>query len=230
MKRYEQATRVITAFFSVLLGLGLKNLLDRKAFGPANAGWPCFLMSVFLFLRFLLGSSNHMWFEFVRLDRTERQAFPVSRFRIFNDFFSLVILGLVGVAICYSTTVDEFLDRNLLLTGLGVVWVFLYIFVGWVKKRPSGKRERPAGKWDYWLWINLTQFSSILVVHCLVIPKDWGVVPRWLSFCLPGPAWDWSLFILVVVYMGVFTWDFSKQLEILDDSHNQVTPAAGNPL
>jgi len=218
MKRYEQATRVITAFFSALLGLGLKNLLDPKAFGPANAGWPCFLMSVFLFLRFLLGSNNHMWFEFVRPDRTDPSTFSVSRFRIFNDFFSLVILGLVGVAICYSTTVDEFLNRNLLLTGLGVVWVLLYILVEWVKKTPSGRWKRPAGKWDYWLLINLTQFSSILVVHCLVIPQDWGTVPCWLSFCLPGPAWDWSLFILVVGYMAIFTWDFVTQLKILKEA------------
>lgn len=226
MKRYEQSVRVITAFFSVLLGLGLKNFLDPKMFGPENARWPCFLMSVFLFLRFLLGSNNHMWFEFVRRDRREEgdaevNGAKVSRQQILRDFFLLLIFGLVGVAICYSTTVDEFLKYNLWLTGIALAVGVFFGFIDCVK-------GTFPGKWGYWLLVNLTQFSSILVVHCLVIPKDWGTIPCWLSMVLPGPAWDWSLFILVVVYFGIFSWDFSKQLKILEDSHNPVTPGGGS--
>jgi hypothetical protein len=141
VKRYEQSIRVITTFFAALLGLGLKNLLDPKAFNPANARWPCFLMSVFLFLRFLLGSNNHLWFEFVRpdLDRSRRSDeppyVPPPRGRVINDFVFLIVFGLFGVAICYSTTLDEFLDGNLLLTGVGFGWVVVYWIVGWIKEK-----------------------------------------------------------------------------------------------
>jgi hypothetical protein len=33
---------------------------------------------------------------------------------------------------------------------------------------------------------------------------------------LPGPAWDWSLLILFIVYLGVFVWDLVMQLRILE--------------
>jgi hypothetical protein len=217
MKRYEQSIRVITAFFAVLLGLGLKNLLDPKAFGPENARWPCFLMSVFLFLRFLLGSNNHLWLEFIhpdnrkvhctKVDGTKVNGFKVCRFQILKDFFFLIIFGLLGMGICYSTTVDKFLDGNLWLTGIALGWVFINFLVG------RGKR----GKWGFWLEVNLAQFFSVLVVHCFVIPRHWGTIPCWLSFVLPGAAWDWSLFILVLVYVVIFTWDVSRQLGILQD-------------
>lgn len=212
MRRYEQSTRVITAFFSVLLGLGLKNFLDPDMFGPENARWPCFLMSVFLFLRFLLGSNNHMWFEFVRPDRQEGKdpevnGSIVSRKQILRDFFFLLIFGLLGVSICYSTTVDEFLESNLRLTGIALA-AGIFGVIDCIKRRFSGK-------WDHWRLVNFAQFFSILIVRYFVIPRDWGTIPCWLSMVLPGPAWDWSLFILVVVYFGIFTWDFSKQLEVL---------------
>lgn len=214
MKRYEQSVRVITAFFSVLLGLGLKNLLDPKLFEPENARWPCFLMSVFLFLRFLLGSNNHMWFEFVRPDREEgsnpkKNGSSVSRGQILENFFFLLVFGLVGVSICFSTTVDEFLKSNLWLTGIALAAVVFY------RVRDGAGKKRLPGKWDYWLWVNLIQFVSTLLVYLLGVPNEWGTVPWWLSSFLPGSAWDWSLFILVVVYFVVFAWDFSKQLEIV---------------
>ncbi len=62
MKRYEQSIRTITAFFAVLLGFGIKKLLDS---GVELGGdkWPCFILSVLLFLRYLLGSANHLWLE-----------------------------------------------------------------------------------------------------------------------------------------------------------------------
>lgn len=227
MKRYEQSVRVITAFFSVLLGLGLKNFLDPKMFGPENARWPCFLMSVFLFLRFLLGSNNHMWVEYVRPDRqegpdAEENISHIHHIQIFFDFFFLVVFGLIGVSVCYSTTADQFLDGNLRLTGMALGWASFYRVLGLA-------RGLPSGKWAYWFWVNLVQFSCILIICSLVIPLNWGVIPYWLSVFLPGPAWNWSLFILVLVYFGVFTWDFLTQLKILKEGPIKVTPPAENP-
>jgi hypothetical protein len=227
MKRYEQSIRVITAFFAVLLGFGLKKLLDAEAFNPPNARWPCFLMSVFLFLRFLLGSNNHMWVEFVRPDRQEgpdadENISHISHIQIFFDFFFLVVFGLIGVSICYSTNVDQFLNGNLLLTGIALGWASVYKVIGCA-------RRLPPGKWAYWFWVNLVQFFSIFMIYYLVIPMNWGTIPGCLSIFLPGPAWDWSLFVLALVYLAIFSWDFLTQLAILKEgSLIKVAPAAGN--
>ena len=54
--RYEQTIRVITVFFSTLIGFGLKKLLDAGTGDLAGVnGWLCFILAVLLFLRFLLG-------------------------------------------------------------------------------------------------------------------------------------------------------------------------------
>src|SRR5205814_1785482 len=148
---------------------GLKRLLDEHSFVPENAQWPCFFMSVFLFLRFLLGSSNHMWFEFVRPDLAQDSAFCAPRSQILNDFLFLVMFGLIGMAICYSTTLDQFLRLNLLLTGIGIVWVMLYTSIGVVRRKLFKRGDPiPRGKWSYWGWINLVQFCSVLVVQFLI--------------------------------------------------------------
>src|SRR5437879_4207317 len=67
MRRYDQSIRVITAFFAALLGFGLKNLLDNKSL-PSDMPAPCFILSVLLFLRFILGSANHYWYDYVNTD------------------------------------------------------------------------------------------------------------------------------------------------------------------
>ncbi len=203
MKRYEQSIRAITAFFAVLLGFGLKRLLDAEAFDPPNARWPCFLMSVFLFLRFLLGSNNHMWVEFVYPDRDEKNVREANSGRVLNDFLFLVVFGLIGMAICYSATLYAFLIRNLVLTGLGFFWVVGYALIG------KGK-----GKWIYWGWVNSAQF--LLVLICL---RPLGRFPWWPSF-FPDAAWDWSLVILVLGYVGIFVWDFLMQLKLLRKATN----------
>jgi hypothetical protein len=218
MKRYEQSIRVITTFFAALLGFGLKKLLDAEGFDPPNAQWPCFLMSVFLFLRFLLGTNNHMWVEFVCPDRGTESTFSADRKQVLNDFLFLVAFALIGIAICYSTTLDKFLKLNLLLTGLGLGWVIVYAVIGFVRSKLFRRPGRASkGDWSHWGLVNLAQLSSILVVHCLIIPRHWGTIPWWPSF-FPGSAWDWSLSILVVVYVLIFAWDFLKQLEILEQA------------
>jgi hypothetical protein len=56
--------RVFTVFFSALVGFGLKRLLDVQT--PADFlidRRPCVILCVLLFLCFLTGSANHLWFE-----------------------------------------------------------------------------------------------------------------------------------------------------------------------
>lgn len=214
MKRYEQSIRVITAFFAVLLGFGLKKLLDNEIFQPENARWPCFIMSVFLFLRFLLGSNNHMWFEFVRQDLAQNSAFKAPRTQILNDFLFLVLFGLIGMAICYSKNLTQFLELNLLLTGIGLIWVILYAVIGCFRMKRQG--TIPRGTWSYWGWVNLAQFTAVLMIYCFAIPNKWGTVPWWPTFF--GAAWEWSLAILVIVYLIILIVDISKQLNIVEQN------------
>lgn len=206
MKRYEQAIRVVTAFFSVLLGFGLKRLLDSSSFSPGTLV-PCFLMSVFIFLRFLLGSANHMWFEFVRLDLAQDSKYKARRGQVLNDFGFLVVFGLIGMAICYSNNLEEFLERNLLLTFTGLIWVGIYALVGVVVGAKNRQGPIPRGNWGYWGWVNLVQFLAVVVVYL--------VVAQWPSSLL-SPGWPWPLAILVVVYLFVLIYDLVKQLEILE--------------
>jgi len=191
MKRYEQSIRVITTFFAALLGLGLKNLLDPK-FGPENVRWLCFLMSVFLFLRFLLGSNNHLWFEFVKPDLKPDEPRMAPRGRILNDFVFLIVFGLIGVAICYSSNVEEFLKRNLILTGVAFLWVIVYAVLG---RSPKWQSE---GDWSHWRWVNIIQFLSVLAILCCPL------------------ACTWSLYALAGIYFVIFVWDFWRQLDNLE--------------
>lgn len=194
MKPYEQSIRVVTTFFAALLGLGLKNLLDPKTFGPENARWPCFLMSVFLFLRFLLGSNNHLWFEFVKPDPDPKAPRLALRGRIVNDFIFLIVFGLIGVAICYSRNVHEFLMWNLGLTGGGFLWVMIYAGLKKILKWKS------QGNWSHWVWVNIIQLASVLAIMSCPL------------------AYNWSLYALAGIYFLIFGWDFWRQLDILTET------------
>jgi hypothetical protein len=216
MKRYENAVRVITAFFAVLLGFGLKRLLDSTTFSPPNALWPCFFLSVLLFLRFLLGSTNHMWFEFVRPDLKQDSSFNASRTQLLNDFLFLVAFGLIGVGICYSQDLEQFLQLNLLLAGVGLTWVVAYAAAGVFTRKVLKRNDAISkGQWGYWGWINLIQFAAVLTVKCLIIPADWGTVPWWPAL-LPGDAWDISLLLLTLVYLVLLIVDVAFQLKNLE--------------
>jgi hypothetical protein len=62
--RFENCVRSILAFFAALIGFGLKHILDAdpKAYGDIVAHrWQYFLVAVLLFLRFFIGSANHLW-------------------------------------------------------------------------------------------------------------------------------------------------------------------------
>jgi len=219
MKRYEQAIRVITAFFAFLLGFGLKRLLDHDMFTPPSAQWPCFFLSVFLFLRLLLGSGNHMWYEFVRPDLKQECEFSAPRLQVLNDFLFLVVFGLIGVSMCYTDRLDRFLILNMLLTGIGFTWVLIYRAVSSIRQS-SGKTAVPQGKWGYWGMVNFLQFVLVAMVWWFG-PNALGTVSARL-WIFPGPAWDWALLILVAAYLALFIYDFLRQLKILEDSPNPI--------
>jgi hypothetical protein len=205
MKRYESAIRVITSFFAVLLGLGLKKLIEPDpAFGSETLRWASAFLSVLLFLRFLLGSSNHMWRDYVFVDTNqplEPGENPDLRRRMIHDFLFLLVFGLLGVIICYADTPSSFLVWNLVLTLLALSWALV---------------RKPDGEWGYWVKINFAQSFSILVVLGLRSAFDLrhGVLPFWpLDLLTPEELVFW---MLCLVYLGAFIWDLSEQLKTLE--------------
>src|SRR4051794_9994756 len=98
MKRYDQSVRVITAFFAALLGFGLKNLLDGRNL-PQDVAGPCFVLSAILFLRFLIGSANHYWHDFLNTDSLPESK-PAKPARVLWDFLVLILFGIVAAFTC----------------------------------------------------------------------------------------------------------------------------------
>jgi hypothetical protein len=221
MKRYEQSVRVITAFFSVLLGFGLKALLDEASKGdgvmPAGTLWPCFFASTFLFLRFLVGSNNHMWREYVFPDGKADTNFQASKVGLLRDFTFLIIFGFFGVGICYARSLDTFLRLNLALLFFALIWVFVGVIYTSAKGRGSATGVRTdQRRWWFWRWINLAQVAVV----CVVIYFQNGLAagswtgPCWLS-SLPPLNGMW---LLAVCYAVLLLWDLWEQFEVLESA------------
>jgi hypothetical protein len=144
---YEPTTRVCTVFFSAVIGFGLNHLLQQTPPALIAADrWPCFILAFLLFLRFLFGSANHLWFELVR-----PQAPKPSSLFILWDIVCLGAFGLIGVWICYSTTLPEFLWSNLIF---GVV-AFVVAIVNAVRGDPTRRFAVT------WLIMNLVQIAVV---------------------------------------------------------------------
>jgi len=108
--QYDPTTRVCTVFFSALIGFGLNRLLQQQPPVPIAADrWPCFVLALLLFLRFLFGSANHLWFELVR-----PKAPAPNPTLILWDMVCLIAFGLLAIRICDSTSTTAFLWSNLI--------------------------------------------------------------------------------------------------------------------
>jgi hypothetical protein len=225
MKRYEQATRVVTALFAVLLAFGLKHLIDSNGLS-AEYKWPCFLATLFLFLRFMIGSANHMWYEFVLpdLDLKVKPLGDVTR-QVRADFAFLIWFGLIGTIICLSNSIDEFLRLNLTLTASALLWGIVNFLAAFAKRRTS--------RWNFWIGINACQSFVIWMVWYFSLPGtlgkigDFGMATALLHH-LPAnweqviAGWDTIICALSLVYLGALWTDLIFQLRML--AMAEVTP------
>jgi hypothetical protein len=196
---YEQIIRVTTAFFSALIGFGLKHLLDIR---PEDAGdfardqWPCFILAVLLFLRFLLGSANHLWFEYVR--KPPQRVHPGL---LVWDLTFVILFGILASVICYSNTVIQFLFWSLTLLGVAIFWNIFDPFVRWLVDL------RAAGNWTGpWLGINALQAISIGVAQCFH-----GCIIK----VVPSLESSWSVTVLVPIFAVCLLYDVIHQLTVL---------------
>lgn len=142
--RYEATIRVVTAFFAALIGFGLKQLLDvrYKPDMELAAYWlPCFITAVSLFLRFITGSANHLWLEYVKNDPSLKWSFSI-------DILFLVILGIIAPLICYSDSLSQFLYLSALLSLAAFAWGLI---------APRVEKRKEEGDWRNWLLIDILQ-------------------------------------------------------------------------
>jgi hypothetical protein len=179
-KRYGQCVRVFTVFFSALAGFGLKRLADRSDSWPALETWFCFAAALCLLLRFLFGSANHLWLDFlgdppVRKRKSGKNNQEMPRAMLLDCLF-LTGIGTVAVIMCYSPNVHSFLKWNrwLGLMAAGVVVVDL------ICRRRFG--EKPRWLWTWWLPLNLFYaYAACDLAH------QYGEKPGW--WC---PLWATS--------------------------------------
>lgn len=184
---YEQTIRVFTVFLSVVMGFGLKRILEG-AFTWETATlkyqWPAFLAALFVFLRFLFGSANHLQVEYGSL--SENTAFRTKHWWLLAwDFMWLSVYGVAALAICYSDTIDSFLDANMRLggiaaTGAGLDWVVRYY------AKVSTPPEHSVPWMLIWFAINLMYINAALATSELLLPFETtaksGMSPALLAF------------------------------------------------
>jgi hypothetical protein len=98
---YSQTVNVITIFFSTFMAIGLQKILEQHLDGQS---WLCFVVAFTLFLRFLSGSANHLWFEHVIAIPNE----TTRRGLLWHSGW-LTMFAFLGLQICYAPSIKQFL-------------------------------------------------------------------------------------------------------------------------
>lgn len=190
---------VATVFFSTFMAIGLQKILEHLD----EQKWLCFLVAFTLFLRFLLGSANQLWDDYVRVSpsREARNCIPL-------DFVWLIAFGLVGLLMCYANSAEHFL----IWCGVfGMLAIVAPIYDTWRRHR-IGKRA--SDFFFKWLIIN---FSFTVAV---------GLTYLWYT---AGPergrnatGWSRSFSTLTLVSLALLIFDIYHQLNALYSGQNKV--------
>jgi hypothetical protein len=202
LKRYEQSVRVVTALFATLLGFGLKQILDN--FPDKSTQVPCFLMALMLFLRFLLGSANQSWSDYVKPDAGEVPEKVITRGPMVTDFVFLLIFGLLGSMICYSTSFRAFMERMLVFNLVAVAWCLIYI-----------RRDPRRSVFDDWVKMDVAHalVSGAGVAAICWFPLASYRLTWFQRFGSPPP--HVGALLLMLINFGLFLWDVHFQLGLL---------------
>src|SRR5438477_2926999 len=110
--RYETTIRVCTVLFSAVTGFGLNHILQTTGeFGDGR--WLAFLITLFATLRFLFGSANHLWLEYVATD-----AMKNAKILILWDVFWLMTFSVLVLGLCYAHSTKQFLLLTAIFGGV----------------------------------------------------------------------------------------------------------------
>jgi hypothetical protein len=193
MYQREPTTRVCTVFFSALMGFALTRFFRFDNPMPEMIRWPCFTAALLLFLRFLFGSANHLWYELVRQD-AEANA---NRRELFWHLRFLIALGILAVFICDSASVCEFLWRNALFGAVGIT--FNAITDGFA-----------GGKWaKEWKLISGCHIVAVAALGVL-LTWVWNPIPEMVAAC--------ALWALAFFFLWLLFWDLSHQLDLVESA------------
>lgn len=203
---YEPTVRVLTVFFSALLGMGLKHLLGEgaqtDAFGEDR--WPAFILALLLFLRFLIGTANHMTLEF-----SEKGLNGSSKWFLVRHASALVLFGVLALNICYSNFLGDFLVATMWFCGAAAA------FNGFDYLLERRRVFKPEGDWlPEWFVQNGIQIESAIIAWYL---------HRHSYFESPIPVLGYktSLALLILVFTAICVWDFSHQLKVVEKAQNK---------
>jgi hypothetical protein len=198
--RYEATTRICTVFFSAVTGLGLSHLLQTPSQDLIGVDTePCFILALLLILRFLFGSANHLWLEYVvtKVDRTARNF-------LLGDIGGLVVFGFFALRMCYATTIPDFLRLNVYF-GIAAVAVDLLMQLA---RLLSGKSA--AGRWVvFWVLINVVQVVAAYAGGKLYLTN--------YQWAMRGLGWNCVLTALVGVYAIILVLDLLCQWEVVEN-------------
>jgi hypothetical protein len=200
---HEPTLRVCTVFFSALIGFALTRFFRVDSPMPQVMRWPCFAAALLLFLRFLFGSANHLWYELVRPQETP----TAKRGELYWHLSCLIVIGILAVYICDSTSVSQFLWRNLLFGIVGIVFNGLTdYFTGtiWVKE---------------WMIVS----GCHVVAVCLALYLNRSLSP----FC--GVVGAYILWVLAVFFLFLLFRDLGHQLSLVESGLSGKLPFADAP-
>jgi hypothetical protein len=147
-ERYESIVDAALTFFTILVGLKLADLIDDRKGTLGVDKWPCFIIGVAVFLRYVTGSFAHQRAQHVNQSEKHDVQFLV-------DFGFLITFGIIAVWACVADTVPEFLHRLIRFTGTAIAWTlgyFLFAFIARARRRPY------TFKYVWWLALNIVQY------------------------------------------------------------------------
>ncbi len=176
-KYLDSTIRVVTTFFAALVGFGLKRILDEGIVDSndprsVNGGgailnwlfrntevaivdWLSFILAVLLFLKFIIGSANHLYVEHIKNPPTN-----AHNVLVILELSSLTTYGIFATAMCYAGTPASFFWLACCLLSAAILWAILDILV-----RITFARSR-AGNWWYFLLLNPVQLTFFgLALH-----------------------------------------------------------------
>lgn len=195
-KIYEQTVRVFTTFFSALMGFGLKHLLDNPLQGAGRGErWWCFLIALMLLLRFLFGSANHLWDEYVRGTGDVK-----SRKLLMWDLLWIVAFGFLGLRMCYSADSSAFLFWNSVFGAVAAVVALIEAALRKCVRNDAGPW------WTQWVFINAIHAACSVIGWQAYQQQGCGLEVLGVSL---------TLVALAVVGLVLLLWDVWHQLGAL---------------
>jgi hypothetical protein len=221
MNIFEPSIRIVQWFFGALIALSLTHLFRDGHNNFHGNIWPVFILTALLFTRYLIGSANHMWYEYIKHTTSPNDQPVIRHMKLFKDFAFLAFFGFLAVRTTDTATVESLLRWSMALLSVAVSWTFLdqpmTSMLSWRRIR----NEKPTMRWRFWLRVNLVQLLCTLVVYC-----TWDCLGQ---VRLLWTRWSASLLALCIVYAFLLLWDFHEQCKLLESTEAS-SSLAMNPI